>query len=212
MTSGSWGRWRSRHGGRAVVLNSQRQRRLLAVLLLGANADVSLERLIDALWDDPPQTARQQIHNIVGQLRRLLPTDDGQGRILTVHDGYRLNVSPDRIDLSRFHQALRKADAQQAQGDLDGEVRALGDALDVWRGAALGGLGGRYLVSVAAWLDEQRLIVTERQVAARIRRGESGTLIGELTGLVAEHPLREPLRASLMTALHRAGRQAEALA
>ena len=41
--------------------------------------------------------------------------------------------------------------------------------------------------------------------------GAGGELIGELESLVARHPLREGLWASLITALYRAGRQAEAL-
>ena len=49
-------------------------------------------------------------------------------------------------------------------------------------------------------------------MAARVDLGSGGELVGELETLVAQHPLRERLWASLMTALYRSGRQADALA
>ena len=49
-------------------------------------------------------------------------------------------------------------------------------------------------------------------MAARVDLGSGGELVGELETLVAQHPLRERLWGSLMTALYRGGRQADALA
>jgi hypothetical protein len=45
-----------------------------------------------------------------------------------------------------------------------------------------------------------------------LRLGAAAALIPELEGLVASNPLQERLRAHLMLAMYRAGRQAEALA
>ena len=47
---------------------------------------------------------------------------------------------------------------------------------------------------------------------AELELGRHAEAVGELGSLVADHPLRERLRAQLMLALYRAGRQAEALA
>ncbi len=48
-------------------------------------------------------------------------------------------------------------------------------------------------------------------MSARVDLGSGGELVGELEALVEQHPLREGLWSSLITALYRAGRQAEAL-
>ena len=51
----------------------------------------------------------------------------------------------------------------------------------------------------------------EDRIDADLVLGRNGVLVGELRELVAQYPLRERLRAQLMAALYRAGRQAEAL-
>ena len=61
-------------------------------------------------------------------------------------------------------------------------------------------------------LDELRAGAIEDRVQAELDRGEHARLVGELETLVAEHPLRERLRAQQMVALYRAGRHAGALA
>ena len=49
-------------GDRPVELGGQKQRVLLAVLLLEANMVVSRDRLIEALWEDrPPDSAEKEM-------------------------------------------------------------------------------------------------------------------------------------------------------
>ena len=64
----------------------------------------------------------------------------------------------------------------------------------------------------AARLEEARLTAVEGRVEAGLALGQHAALVGELEALVAEHPLREALRAKLMLAMYRSGRQADALA
>src|SRR4029450_3265296 len=57
----------------------------------------------------------------------------------------------------------------------------------------------------------RRRAVTEDRIEAELALGRHAELVPELEALVAQHPLRERLRAQLMVALYRSGRQAGAL-
>ena len=51
----------------------QRQRAVLAILLLEANRTVPSERIIDKLWgEEPPPTAATSLYNAISQLRKVL--------------------------------------------------------------------------------------------------------------------------------------------
>jgi DNA-binding SARP family transcriptional activator len=110
-------------GGKALDLGGQKQRALLAVLLLHANEVVSSERLIDALWEgEPPETALKALHVYVSHLRKLL----GKERLETKTPGYLLRTEPNELDLARFRRLWD-----------EGKLR---EALSVWRGPPLGDL------------------------------------------------------------------------
>lgn len=195
--------------GRAVDLGSGKQEALLAVLLLYAGEVVSAERLIDELWgEDPPQTAAKAIQGYVSALRKALESD----AIVTKARGYLVPVADDRLDAVRFERlavdgfACLRDDPRRAS-------ELLQEALALWRGDALEGvlLQGRAHDEVLR-LAERRLVVLEHHVEARLALGLHAQLVGELQKLVAAHPFREALRAHLMLALYRSGRQTEALA
>ncbi|MFC7510256.1 AfsR/SARP family transcriptional regulator [Streptomyces thermocarboxydus] len=62
-------------------------------------------------------------------------------------------------------------------------------------------------------LEEARLLLHEWRYDAELALGDESLadLVPELSALAAEHPLREAYHRQLMLALHRTGRQAEAL-
>jgi DNA-binding SARP family transcriptional activator/tetratricopeptide (TPR) repeat protein len=182
-------------GGKALDLGGQKQRALLAVLLLHANEVVSSERLIDALWEgEPPETALKALHVYVSHLRKLL----GKERLETKTPGYLLRTEPNELDLARFRRLWD-----------EGKLR---EALSVWRGPPLGDLAYEGFAQPAiARLEEVRLACLEERIDEDLTAGKHAELVGELEGLVKEHPLKERLRAQLMLSLYRSGRQAEAL-
>ena len=191
--------------GEPVEVAGQKQRALLAILLLRANEVVSTERLVDELWgEQPPRTATASLQNSISQLRKLLGAD----RVVTRSPGYLLRVEPGELDLDRFERVVREA-RQEAP---DERLRMLSEALLLWRGPPLADFEtDSFAQADARRLEELRLIAAEDRMDAALELGAETQLAGELELLVSRHPLRERLRGQLMLALYRSGRQAEAL-
>ncbi|HEV2638613.1 MAG TPA: BTAD domain-containing putative transcriptional regulator [Actinocrinis sp.] len=193
-----------------LPLGGPRQERILAVLLLRANRMVPVARLVEAAWDDdPPNTAEHQIRKTIADLRKRLP--GGPTLIETDSAGYRAVLSSDQLDLLDFRRLVREAREQTQAGDAATAVEHLQNALDLWRGQIFGGGGGPVIEGTAISLHEQKLTAAEQLIDLRLACGDSAELISVLRSLTQEHPLRESLRAQLMLALYRAGRQAESL-
>ncbi|PDP86209.1 AfsR family transcriptional regulator [Glycomyces fuscus] len=187
-----------------------RQQIVLSALLLELGRVVSVDHLIDVLWEhDPPDTARTQVQICVSRLRRLLkPTG---ASIVTRPPGYLLVVAPGAVDVHVQRTLVREAAALNGQGRGEEVAAALRAAADLWRGPTLSGVGSAPLAAKATRLDEERLSVIESYLDVELGLGWHARLVGEIRTLVGEHPLRERLRAQLMLALYRSGRQAEAL-
>ena len=196
--------------GEPAALGGQKQRALLAALLLASNRVVSSDHLIDAVWGEaPPETARNTIQVYISQLRKLLPV----GALETVPPGYRLAVDPATVDLFEFVRLGEEGRSALTAGDAAGGANRLRAALALWRGAPLADLAGLpFAQAEIRRLEELRLVALEERIEADLGLGRHGQLVPELELLVAEHPLRERLRAQLMLAFYRAGRQTDALA
>ncbi|KOG35469.1 transcriptional regulator [Streptomyces resistomycificus] len=199
--------------GGVRAIRSPKARVLLAALLLEAGRTVSVDSLKDALWGGaPPPSAQASLHNHVTRLRRLL---DDPGRLRAVPPGYLLRVEQGELDVHVFERHLAAARGAHAARNWERVVREGVDALALWRGTPLNGLppelGGYAFVQR---LREARLLLLEWRYDAELALGGSrlGGLVPELAALAAEHPLRETYHRQLMLALHRTGRQAEALA
>src|SRR5581483_6654648 len=197
------------HEGREVQVRGNKQRALLAVLLLHANQVVSSDRLLEELWgDEPPQAGTAAGRVRVSHLRKPLSIG-GSSPIATRPGGYVVELGGAQLDLHRFEQLLTEA----ADSDSKSAAQKLRQALALWRGPALADFVYEPFAQAAiARLEELRTLAIERRIEADLELGQHAELVPELEELVAQHPLQERLRAQLMVALYRSGRQADALA
>ncbi|MCO8273437.1 AAA family ATPase [Actinoplanes sp. TRM 88003] len=189
-------------------LGPARQRAVFAVLAAHAGRVVGRDELITAIWgDSPPVTAIGSIYTYVSGLRRVLQPEN----LSTGSGGYQLRVDTGDLDSARF-QRLRAAAAELlTAGDATAAVARLDEALGLWHGDAYATLAGPFLELDRQRLAELRLAAAEQRARLMLDAGGDDGLIAELTALVRDHPLHEPLHELLMRALHRAGRHGEAL-
>ena len=193
-----------------VALGAPKQRALLALLLLNANTVVSRDRLVDALWGaGPPRSAVSSLQVYVLGLRRAL----GAERIERHGTGYRLQLEPAELDLSRFEQLVEGASEALSAGRAADAAEDLRRALALWIGAPLADLVGEPVHQAeAAQLEERRLRALELLHDADLTLGRHDGLVPELDRLIAAEPYRERFRAQHALALYRSGRQVDALA
>jgi SARP family transcriptional regulator, regulator of embCAB operon len=204
------GAFESRQDGEAVLLGGRRQERLLlAILLLHAGQPVTIDRLADLLWDSEiPEAARAAIHTYVGRLRRNLA---GHGvEIETRRGGYAVAAEDHVIDAQEFAVEVRGAGKVTDPAE---RARQFEVALARWRGPLLADLADdRLRDRLDGGLMELRLATTELLAEDRLAMGLDTLVMADLLPLVKEHPTRERLVGSLMTALYRCGRRSDALA
>lgn len=208
----------ARSDGHRLSLGGPKPRALLATLLLRPGRVVSTRALIDTVWgDEPPDTARALIQTYVSGLRRALPTgtDPSTGSrpdpIETRPPGYLLHTDGARIDLADFERLTALGRDHAAAGDHRAASQLLREALELWHGSALGGVGEALRVE-AERLEEARQAALEDRISADLATpGNEQNLAAELTALVGTHPTRERLRGQLMLVLYRLDRQADAL-
>ncbi|ROP34818.1 AfsR/SARP family transcriptional regulator [Saccharothrix texasensis] len=196
--------------GRPVELGHAKQRCLLAVLAVEVDRVVPVDRLIEQVWGvDLPLRTRSTLHGYISRLRRALAQVEGVA-IERRSGGYTLTADPTRplVDLRRFRElcALAREQTDDAQA-----ARLLTEALGLWRGQALTGVHGKWAEVERERLDRERLAAQHELTDIRLRRGEGSALVVELTTRAAEHPLDERVAGQYLSALHQAGRTADAL-
>ena len=195
---------------RPISLGGHKQRTTLAVLLLRPGQVVGVDQLIEALWEsDPPRTAEHSVQVYVSELRKALePT----ATIVRERTGYVLQPKASTSDVDRFERLAARGRAAMDAGDPVAATDLLRQALGVWRGAALADFAFDDFARGDIYrLEDRRLTVTEDRIDADLSSGRHTDVVAELQGLVDAHPGRERLRAALMLALYRGGRQAEAV-
>ncbi|HEY3506066.1 MAG TPA: BTAD domain-containing putative transcriptional regulator [Actinocatenispora sp.] len=191
---------------RPVPVATRKRREVLAALALDLNRIVPTDTLLTAVWgEEPPPAARSALQGHIAQLRKDL---DAGMRLVTRAPGYVLLAEPDAVDAHRF-RALARRGLDAAPDDA---VPVLREALALWRGPALAGLGGTRLAEWAADLAETRLCVLETLGEHLVAAGRGAEQLAELREAARAHPFRESLVRLVMLALYQDDQQAEAMA
>jgi DNA-binding SARP family transcriptional activator len=194
-----------------IFLARRQQRLILGILAVEATRVVSCDRLIELVWGGhPPRQARAVIQTRVSELRAILAGHlDGQQGLFTRSDGYVLAIEPELVDLHEFRMLVERA----RNADSDEQTRELlRRALGLWHGPVLGGWLPAYShAALCGSVEALRLTAAEHLFGVELKLGHHHSAVDEISELAAANPARERLTALAMTALHRAGRTAEAL-
>lgn len=200
-------------GGRTVDIGPPRSRIVLAVLALHAGRVTPIDRLIEAVWDSsPPATARAQIQICISAIRRVLQDAGLETNVHTRPPGYLLDLAGTVLDIERFAELVARARARADDSEPHDAATTLRAADALWRGPAFAGVNSALVQRAALSLEDDRLTAVEERVRLDLALGRHQEVVGELRDLVDRQPLREALYGSLMLALYRSGRQADALA
>jgi DNA-binding SARP family transcriptional activator/pimeloyl-ACP methyl ester carboxylesterase len=195
--------------GSVVPLRGSSQSALLAALAARAGQVVSVERLVDLLWgESPPDNPAAALHSAVFKLRASLTAVSRREVLRTRDPGYALELEPGDLDAEVFLAHVRDARDQPVAAGSE----ILEQALSLWRGPAYGEFADSEVAQLdAIQLEEQRRAAIERCAEMRLVSGRPGDAVRLLQPFVAEQPLREAARITLMRALDATGRTAEAL-
>lgn len=203
-----------------TVVTAPKTRTLLAMLLVRANQAVSASSLAEELWcGHLPRSALTTLQTYVLQARRMFAAgleisqrEVARELLITRASGYQLILGSDQLDLNVFEQLVHEGRSSIAKGSYHRAATLLQDALTKWRGDALADVqAGPSLQVEAMRLNEVYLTVVEQWIEVQLQLGRNYEVLGDLTALVARHPLNENLHGLFMIALHRVGRRSLAL-
>ncbi len=128
-------------GGAMTPVAPPRLRVLLGLLGVAGGRVVSAGALVDGLWGEEWSPGREKnLHALVYQLRRRLAALDpgnGRARLARAGAGYRLALGPGELDVAVFRDLAGRGREAARAGDAERARELFGQALGVWRGAAL---------------------------------------------------------------------------
>jgi tetratricopeptide (TPR) repeat protein/DNA-binding SARP family transcriptional activator len=186
---------------------------VLAALLLQEGGEISAEQLVDHVWgDSAPPTVRTSLQVHISKIRGMLAAHGVSGALTTHGSAYALAIDPGQLDSVVFKDGVARGRDLLGDGHLNEAVAALNAALGLWRGIPLQGLDlpGITPGSLRSLEDLKGLAVSLR-AEAQLGLGLHAEALPDLLRARSEFPLNERVCELASLALHRSGRQADAL-
>ena len=196
-------------------LSSRRQRALLGMLICHRDHVVSVDRLVEAIWEDDiePQRGKAALQTVVSRLRTAISAAGGDPTVIASDDsGYRLVAGATQIDASVFEALIGDGAAFLSGGASDLAADALEEAVGMFRGEPYEEFAHcSWARAEATRLSERYADAIELLATALLDRGAHREAIPRLESAIEAYPYREGLQTALMTALYRCGRHTDAL-
>jgi DNA-binding SARP family transcriptional activator len=203
--------------GAEVAVPSTRASVLLAALVIARGAFVGSAELRGLLWPlEEPASATNQLHRLVGQVRRLfepeLSSRDAGAFIDASGGAYRLDPSRVRSDLEDCDAAVEAAHRLSENGQWDEATEQYLIALEIVRHPLLGdatleGAGHPGFSAVA----RTRVAVASEALACARRTHHAEHVVTVVEQIATPMPFEETLQAALIRALAQVGRRRDAM-
>jgi DNA-binding SARP family transcriptional activator/streptogramin lyase len=196
-------------GDEPLPLGGERQRGLLALLLLHANELVTTEYLAEQMFGaDASEASIRTVRVAVSRLRRLLDEET----LVTRPGGYLVHTDAEQLDVAEFEALVAEGRDALDAGEASAAAVAFRDALALFRGPPLADLALLdFLQPEVRRLEQLRLSTVMDRIDADLALGRAAEVVPDLEALVRANVYQERLRGQLMLALYRSGRQTDAL-
>ncbi|WP_425566694.1 AfsR/SARP family transcriptional regulator [Planomonospora alba] len=187
-------------------IRSAKGRAVLSTLLARRNQLVTVEKIAESCWEDPPATAACLIRRQVMKLRRDLVGDS----IKTMPGGYMMELGDSCVDCAVFEGHVRSGVSKLSRDLLCEGGQELHHALTLWNGPAFMDAPQTPLICAERdRMNELRALGAVYWSRSLIATGRHCEAIPSLAGLIMEYPLHEGLREQWMAALYLSGQRAK---
>ncbi len=199
-----------------LPLGPPQQRGVLALLAIADGQPLSVQEIVDGLWEgDPPRSAANIVQTYVKRLRKVLephrPRRSPSQLLPAANNGYALRAEPTAVDLWRFRRLVRLAGDARRECAHERVAGLLAEALALWKGPPGHGnptLSNHHRIravieehgTVAGWFAETALVT-----------GTAAEALPVVAQVTAARPFDEPLHANLIRLYQAAGRRSHAV-
>jgi DNA-binding SARP family transcriptional activator len=190
-------------------VGSRKARTLLALLAVERGRLVTVDEVIEAVWEDaPPRRPADNVATLVSRLRATL----GPGSVAGGRAGYRLGQTL-RVDLYEAGAMVTEAEARLGGDEPTLALVTAGRAMELLGGGAVLADQPNAIWAEPARIHHAELLRRARHAVAEaaLRTGDPQAAVATAAAAVAADPFDEAAYRTLMQAHHAAGEPARAL-